>query len=96
MYTPRLIALDLPGSLSTLREEGVLYQPAAGSQGNSQWSGGVVKEVREGAVKNEFLSHFEEVEAGQRAIKEVDDGQYDLSNLQRLTNSVKRSSRALD
>ena len=29
----------------------------------------MVKEVREGAVKNEFLSHFEEVEAGQRAIK---------------------------
>ncbi|XP_064390444.1 protein misato homolog 1-like [Halichondria panicea] len=79
-YTPRLIALDLPGSLSTLREEGMLYQPAAGSQGNSQWSGGVVKEVREGAVKNEFLSHLEEVEAGQRAIKEVDDGQYDLSS----------------
>ncbi len=29
----------------------------------------MVKEVREGAVKNEFLSHLEEVETGQRAIK---------------------------
>ncbi len=31
--------------------------------------GGVVKKVTESAVKNEFLSHLDEVEAGQRVVE---------------------------
>ena len=36
-YTPRLIALDLPGSLKTLKREGTLYDTHTGAKDVPAW-----------------------------------------------------------
>ena len=36
-YTPRLIALDLPGSLKTLKQEGSLYDTHSGAKDSPAW-----------------------------------------------------------
>ena len=36
-YTPRLIALDLPGSLKTLKQEGTLYDTQTGAKDVPAW-----------------------------------------------------------
>ncbi|XP_034774437.2 protein misato homolog 1-like isoform X1 [Acipenser ruthenus] len=63
-YTPRLIALDLKGSLNTLRQEGTLYE--LHRQGSTlTWEGEVMTHEEEQAVKNVFLQDLERLDQGE-------------------------------
>ncbi|KAK7496885.1 hypothetical protein BaRGS_00011865 [Batillaria attramentaria] len=59
-FTPRLVALDLRGSLNTLRKEGTLYGEA--SEEEVKWSGDVTLHQSAAGPKNEFLDDIEKAE----------------------------------
>ncbi|KAM9496034.1 protein misato homolog 1 [Clarias gariepinus] len=60
-YTPRLIALDLKGSLQTLKQEGLLY---ATEQDNSTftWQGDLDTHVEAPAERNPFLRELDSLD----------------------------------
>lgn len=62
-YTPRLIALDLKGSLQTLRQEGCLYAPERESSKLS-WEGDITMHQETPALKNPFLQDLDTLETG--------------------------------
>ncbi|XP_042202100.1 protein misato homolog 1 [Callorhinchus milii] len=53
-YTPRLILLDLKGSLNSLKQEGVLYEGRQ-TEPTVTWEGGVSVHKEEPVKKNQFL-----------------------------------------
>ncbi|TPX62843.1 hypothetical protein PhCBS80983_g00080 [Powellomyces hirtus] len=61
-YTPRLLILDLKGSLKTLKRVSPLYEAGAEGDDNtvSTWSGRVEKHVQEPYKKNDFLKSLDE------------------------------------
>uniref|UniRef100_A0A3Q2SZB4 Protein misato homolog 1 n=1 Tax=Fundulus heteroclitus TaxID=8078 RepID=A0A3Q2SZB4_FUNHE len=59
-YTPRLISMDLKGSLRTLRQEGSLYDPGAG--GAAAAEGSVALHRQSPAEKNPFLDDLEKLD----------------------------------
>ncbi|XP_046714871.1 protein misato homolog 1 isoform X1 [Silurus meridionalis] len=63
-YTPRLIALDLKGSLQTLKQEGCLY---ATEKDNSAftWQGELVTHSETPADKNMFLQDLDRLDTGE-------------------------------
>uniref|UniRef100_T1JDX5 Misato Segment II tubulin-like domain-containing protein n=1 Tax=Strigamia maritima TaxID=126957 RepID=T1JDX5_STRMM len=64
-YVPRLVAIDLKGSLNTLKEDGILY---GGGQKSSEvpWIGNVSVFKTEPSQKNEFLCDLEKEEVRSR------------------------------
>ncbi|PIK35526.1 hypothetical protein BSL78_27646 [Apostichopus japonicus] len=62
-YTPRLIAVDLSGSLNTLRSDGVLYDVEV-EQSGITWGGDVTMHKASPPVRNQFLSDLDMSEEG--------------------------------
>ncbi|XP_059899517.1 protein misato homolog 1 [Gadus macrocephalus] len=62
-YTPRLIAMDLKGSLQTLRQEGCLYSTNKESSPIS-WEGPVTMHQESPVSKNPFLLDLDKLETG--------------------------------
>nr|XP_054754974.1 protein misato homolog 1-like [Lytechinus pictus] len=56
-YTPRLVCLDLKGSLNTLRAEGILYDLKA--EEDVHWGGDITLHKSSPAHKNQFLADLE-------------------------------------
>ncbi|XP_072167195.1 protein misato homolog 1-like [Diadema setosum] len=56
-YTPRLVCVDLKGSLNTLRAEGILYDLKA--EEDVHWGGDVTLHKSSPAHKNQFLADLE-------------------------------------
>ncbi|XP_062578532.1 protein misato homolog 1-like isoform X1 [Saccostrea cucullata] len=56
-FTPRLIAVDLKGSLSTLKQEGVLYE--TNHHEDIKWSGDITLHKSTPAEKNAYLTELE-------------------------------------
>lgn len=63
-YTPRLIAMDLKGSLRTLRQEGSLYDPGEGAAAVT-WEGSVSVYKQSPPEKNCFLEDLEKLDKGE-------------------------------
>lgn len=63
-YTPRLIAMDVKGSLRTLRQEGNLYDPGKDTSALS-WEGSLVTHKESPPTKNLFLEDLERLEKGE-------------------------------
>ncbi|KAJ3165670.1 Protein misato 1 [Geranomyces variabilis] len=61
-YTPRLVILDLKGSLKTLKKVSPLYEAADedGSSAAATWGGKVERHAEEPYAKNDFLTHLDE------------------------------------
>lgn len=57
-YTPRLIAVDLKGSLNTLRPDGVLYDVETEAN-DITWGGDVTMHKASPPVKNQFLTDLD-------------------------------------
>ena len=75
-YTPRLLVVDLKGSLGTLPESGELYDKISIPKEDSlalHWSGGHQVFREEPLKKNEFLSDFEKDSENALSEKDVDD-----------------------
>ncbi|KAM4724644.1 protein misato homolog 1 [Anableps anableps] len=67
-YTPRLVAMDLKGSLRTLRQEGRLYDPggaAAAAAPAASWEGSVTTHKQSPPEKNPFLEDLEKLDEGE-------------------------------
>ncbi|CAL8299000.1 unnamed protein product [Lota lota] len=62
-YTPRLIAMDLKGSLQTLRQEGCLYSTNKESSTIS-WEGAITMHQESPVSKNPFLLDLDKLETG--------------------------------
>lgn len=56
-FTPRLIAVDLKGSLNTLKQEGILYE--TNQHEDIKWSGDITLHKASPAEKNDFLSRLD-------------------------------------
>jgi len=61
-FTPRLVLVDLHGSLGTLRREGNLYHQDINEE-NIQWVGDVTLHESEAVKKNKFLKDLEDNQA---------------------------------
>nr|XP_032824563.1 protein misato homolog 1 [Petromyzon marinus] len=59
-YTPRLVLMDLKGNLSSLRQQGVLYEHP--DQNTSTWSGKVSVHRTDPASRNAFLQDLDVIE----------------------------------
>lgn len=62
-YTPRLIAMDLKGSLQTLRKEGSLYDTEKENTTFS-WEGQVMTHKESPSTKNAFLQQLDSLDTG--------------------------------
>ncbi|XP_034017414.1 protein misato homolog 1 [Thalassophryne amazonica] len=63
-YTPRLIAMDLKGSLRTLRQEGGLYD-AGKDEPAVTWEGNLVVHKESPPTKNSFLQDLDKLDKGE-------------------------------
>uniref|UniRef100_UPI0037E83AAA protein misato homolog 1 isoform X2 n=1 Tax=Semicossyphus pulcher TaxID=241346 RepID=UPI0037E83AAA len=63
-HTPRLIAMDLKGSLRTLRQEGCLYDPGKDTSAVT-WDGSLMMHEESPLVKNSFLEDLEKLDKGE-------------------------------
>ncbi|XP_065185260.1 protein misato homolog 1-like [Sycon ciliatum] len=64
-YTPRMVFMDLKGSLRHLRRDGTLYESGDTdvAQVASVWQGSVNQEVTSASAKNQFLSDLDAADA---------------------------------
>ncbi|KAF4100960.1 hypothetical protein G5714_019156 [Onychostoma macrolepis] len=62
-YTPRLIAMDLKGSLQTLRKEGSLYDTEKENTTFS-WEGQIMTHKESPPIKNAFLQQLDSLDTG--------------------------------
>ncbi|XP_029370112.1 protein misato homolog 1 [Echeneis naucrates] len=69
-YTPRLIAMDLKGSLRTLRQEGSLYDPGKDTSAVT-WEGSLMMHKESPPAKNSFLEDLDKLDNGE-ILAEVD------------------------
>ncbi|XP_064836327.1 protein misato homolog 1 [Oncorhynchus masou masou] len=69
-YTPRLIAMDLKGSLQTLRQEGSLYETGKDPTAIT-WEGNVIVHKESLPTKNSFLLDLDKLDKGE-ILAEVD------------------------
>ncbi|CAB1351023.1 unnamed protein product [Coregonus sp. 'balchen'] len=69
-YTPRLIAMDLKGSLQTLRQEGSLYETGKDPTALT-WEGNVMVHKESLPTKNPFLLDLDKLDKGE-ILAEVD------------------------
>lgn len=63
-YTPRLIAMDLKGSLRTLRQEGSLYDPGKDTSAVT-WDGNLMMHKESPPQKNLFLEDLDKLDKGE-------------------------------
>uniref|UniRef100_A0A672JW99 Protein misato homolog 1 n=1 Tax=Sinocyclocheilus grahami TaxID=75366 RepID=A0A672JW99_SINGR len=63
-YTPRLIAMDLKGSLQTLRKEGSLYEGTEDENTTFTWEGQIMTHKESPPTKNAFLQQLDSLDAG--------------------------------
>ncbi|TKS88752.1 Protein misato -like protein 1 [Collichthys lucidus] len=63
-HTPRLIAMDLKGSLRTLRQEGSLYDAEEETPAVT-WDGSLMRHEESPPVKNTFLKDLDKLERGE-------------------------------
>ncbi|XP_023254481.1 protein misato homolog 1 isoform X1 [Seriola lalandi dorsalis] len=63
-YTPRLIAMDLKGSLRTLRQEGSLYDPGKDTSAVT-WEGSLMMHKESPPAKNSFLEDLDKLDKGE-------------------------------
>lgn len=63
-YTPRLIAMDLKGSLRTLRQEGSLYDPGKDTSA-ATWDGDLMMHKESPPQKNSFLEDLDKLDKGE-------------------------------
>ncbi|XP_060771474.1 protein misato homolog 1 [Neoarius graeffei] len=63
-YTPRLIALDLKGSLQTLKQEGCLYSTEHDNT-TFTWQGDLVTHAEAPADRNPFLQDLDKLDTGE-------------------------------
>ncbi|XP_016309052.1 protein misato homolog 1 [Sinocyclocheilus anshuiensis] len=63
-YTPRLIAMDLKGSLQTLRKEGSLYEGTENENTTFTWEGQIMTHKESPPTKNAFLQQLDSLDAG--------------------------------
>ncbi|XP_024152572.1 protein misato homolog 1 [Oryzias melastigma] len=63
-YTPRLIAMDLKGSLQTLRQEGCLYDSGEHASALT-WEGSLVTHKESPTEKNPFLKDLDKLDKGE-------------------------------
>ncbi|CAF94151.1 unnamed protein product, partial [Tetraodon nigroviridis] len=63
-YTPRLIAMDVKGSLRTLRQEGSLYDPGKDTSAVT-WEGSLMMHKESPPAKNSFLEDLDKLEREQ-------------------------------
>ncbi|XP_028288053.1 protein misato homolog 1 isoform X3 [Parambassis ranga] len=63
-YTPRLIAMDLKGSLRTLRQQGSLYESGKDTSAVT-WEGSVMMHEESPPVKNSFLEDLDKLDKGE-------------------------------
>ncbi|KAL8570766.1 hypothetical protein ACOMHN_006916 [Nucella lapillus] len=73
-FTPRLVALDLKGSLNSLRREGTLYSD--NREEDVKWCGDVTLHKSDSGPRNQFLEDLDRAEKGQG----VDNGKGDGGN----------------
>ncbi|XP_039977266.1 protein misato homolog 1 isoform X2 [Xiphias gladius] len=67
-YTPRLIAMDLKGSLRTLRQEGRLYDAGKDISAVS-WEGSLMMHKESPPAKNSFLEDLDKLDTGELLAK---------------------------
>ncbi|XP_051247475.1 protein misato homolog 1 isoform X2 [Dicentrarchus labrax] len=63
-HTPRLIAMDLKGSLRTLRQDGSLYDPGRDSSPLT-WDGNLMMHKESPPAKNPFLEDLDKLDKGE-------------------------------
>lgn len=63
-YTPRLIAMDLKGSLRTLRQEGSLYDSGKDTSA-ATWEGNFMMHKESPPLKNSFLEDLDKLDKGE-------------------------------
>ncbi|XP_068603033.1 protein misato homolog 1 [Brachionichthys hirsutus] len=63
-HTPRLIAMDLKGSLRTLRQEGSLYDPGKDTSAVT-WEGSVMVHEESPPARNAFLEDLDKLDRGE-------------------------------
>ncbi|KAL3984138.1 histone H2A [Sarotherodon galilaeus] len=63
-YTPRLIAMDLKGSLRTLRQEGSLYDAGKDTSAVT-WDGSIMMHEQSPPAKNSFLEDLDKLDKGE-------------------------------
>ncbi|KAM3595758.1 uncharacterized protein V6R79_002397 [Siganus canaliculatus] len=63
-HTPRLIVMDLKGSLRTLRQEGSLYDPGKDTSAVT-WEGNVMMHNESPPSKNSFLEDLDKLDKGE-------------------------------
>ncbi|KAL6473348.1 hypothetical protein MHYP_G00169090 [Metynnis hypsauchen] len=68
-YTPRLIALDLKGSLQTLRKEGSLYATEQDSTSTLTWQGQIMTHEESPPSKNSFLQDLDKLDEGELLVE---------------------------
>ncbi|XP_056255645.1 protein misato homolog 1 isoform X1 [Seriola aureovittata] len=64
-YTPRLIAMDLKGSLRTLRQEGSLYDPGKDTSAVTWREGSLMMHKESPPAKNSFLEDLDKLDKGE-------------------------------
>lgn len=80
-YTPRLLAIDLPGSLDTLKQEGHLYDiQDKESLSHPMWGGPLEKHVTEPIEKNKFTQDLDKLDQGEVEEEELVKKSYQLES----------------
>ncbi|KAG7457900.1 hypothetical protein MATL_G00232150 [Megalops atlanticus] len=82
-YTPRLIAMDLKGSLQTLKQEGSLYETDKETNAFT-WEGEVMTHKESPPTKNYFLQDLDKLDKGEI----LAEPEYNTSQLQQCTGAV--------
>ncbi|XP_030832931.1 protein misato homolog 1 [Strongylocentrotus purpuratus] len=94
-YTPRLVCLDLKGSLNTLRAEGILYDLKA--EEDVLWGGDITLHKSSPAHKNQFLADLEaQDEYYHQGEPKVGDDEDDLSTPDMDTSEVNADDSKFD
>ncbi|KAJ8386475.1 hypothetical protein AAFF_G00169450 [Aldrovandia affinis] len=82
-YTPRLIAMDLKGSLQTLRLEGSLYETTKEASAFT-WGGEVMTHKQSPPTKNIFLQDLDKLDEGEM----LTGAEFNTSHLQQCPGAV--------
>lgn len=90
-YTPRLIAVDLKGSLNTLRPDGILYDVEM-EQNGITWEGDVTMHKASPSVKNQFLTDLDLAEDSAEKIQQTPDTESSDKDLEDASISSGQSS----
>ncbi|KAK3583544.1 hypothetical protein CHS0354_026128 [Potamilus streckersoni] len=61
-YTPRLVLIDLKGSLNSLKQKGTLYEIPHEEEEDIKWSGDITMHKEAAPPKNKFLKELEEAD----------------------------------